>query len=138
MYYIANFQYLSDRQNHNESERRHGDFSIMVEAESSEKALELFRRKLVSFRESSGLFPGDCDIYITQLLEFVNIPDKEAVLFNFRSVAGDPNMPYISCVVPTEQSNACTIHHWNNDQPVTENQPDSLFMEFKDQQIIAE
>jgi hypothetical protein len=138
MYYIGNFQYVTDRQNQIEIERRHGDFSMLVEAESSEDALQLFRSRMISFRESSGLFPGDCEIYITQLLEFANLPSTEAVLFNFKSFAGDPSMPYIACVVPTEQSNACTIHRWDNDQPVTENDKDSLFIEFKQQQVIVE
>ena len=51
MYYIGNFQYVADRQNRSENDRRYGDFSMVAKAESSEDALQLFRRKLVSFRE---------------------------------------------------------------------------------------
>ena len=46
MYFIANFQYLTDQQNSNESERRHGVFSMMIQAASSEEALEKFRQRL--------------------------------------------------------------------------------------------
>jgi hypothetical protein len=39
-------------------------------------------------------------------------------------------MPFISCVVPTEQSNACNIHEWENGLPVTEGREDNLFIAF--------
>jgi hypothetical protein len=130
MYFIGNFQYLTDQEQENEKERRHGNFSMMIQADAPDQALEHFRRRLVEFHSSSAFFEGRCVIYITQLLEFDQFPKNEAVMINFRSYAGDPIMPFISCVVPTEQSNACTIHEWNEKQPVTEGQQDSLFVEF--------
>ncbi len=130
MYFIGNFQYLTDQQNDNEQERRHGAFSMMVKALSSDEALEKFRKRLVTFRQTSNFFEGHCTVFISQLLEFDQVPEHEAVMLNLRSYMGDPVMPFISCVVPTEQSNACTIHEWDESQPLTEGQEDSLFLQF--------
>jgi hypothetical protein len=130
MYFIGNFQYLSDRQKENEAERRHGLFSMMVQADSADMALDKFRQRLATFRQSSSLFEGRCTIYIGQLLEFNQLPQEDAILLNFRSYVGDPILPYIACVVPTELSNSCTIHEWNQDHPTTEGRADTLFIEF--------
>lgn len=131
MYFIANFQYVTDQQNATENERRHGVFSMMIQAASSEKALEKFRERLVSFRQSATFFEGQCKIFISQLLEFDRVPDEEAVMLNFKSFAGDPVMPFIGCIVPTESNNACTIHEWDENQPMTEGKEDSLFLSFE-------
>lgn len=131
MYFIGNFQYLTNQQQGNETERRHGLFSMMVQAASSEQALDKFRQRLMLFKQSSSLFEGNCTIYITQLLEFDQMPVDEAVMLNYRSYVGDPMLPHIACVVPTEQSNACTIHEWSNNQPMTEGREDALFIQFE-------
>jgi hypothetical protein len=130
MYFIGNFQYLTALQQENDKERRHGLFSMMVQAESADQALEKFRLRLSTFRDSSSFFEGHCTVFISQLLEFDQVPQNEAVMLNFRSYAGDPILPFISCVVPTEKSNACTIHEWKSNHPMTEGREDSLFMEF--------
>lgn len=130
MYYIGNFQHVTDHKEADESERRHGDFVMMVQARSSEHALDKFRHRLAQFRNTTDFFKGQSIIYITQLLEFDQFPAEEAVLLNFKSYAGDPRMPFIACVVPTEQHNACNIHDWQSNQPTTEGQRDRLFMEF--------
>ncbi|MFZ1982855.1 MAG: hypothetical protein WAU91_00480 [Desulfatitalea sp.] len=130
MYFIGNFQYLTDQQSGKEKEHRHGLFSMMVQAESADKALDKFRLRLATFRQSSSFFEGHSTIFISQLLEFDQVPEHEAVMLNFRSYAGDPILPFISCVVPTEQSNACTIHEWKSNHPMTEGREDRLFIEF--------
>ena len=131
MYFIANFQYLTDQQKENETERRNGVLSMMVQAQSSQQALEKFKQKLVAFRQSSTFFEGRCNIFISQLLEFDQVPHDEAVMLNFRSYAGDPVLPFIGCIAPTEMSNACTIHEWKQNQPLTEGRGDSLFLTFE-------
>lgn len=130
MYFIANFQHLTDQQETKDSDRRYGAFSMMLEAKSSQIALEKFRQRIIGFRESSTLFEGRCSVFITQLIEFEEFPNQEAVLLNFSSFAGDPILPHIACVVPTEQSNSCSIHEWDNNQPFTEGQRDKLFLNF--------
>ena len=130
MYLIGNFQHVTDQQATDENNRRHGSFSMMVSAHSSDDALNLFRERLKAFKKSSTFFEGKCTIYITQMMEFDHIPRQEAVLLNYKSFAGDPVMPFIACVVPTEQSNACHIHEWQENQPVTEGRKDNVFIEF--------
>lgn len=130
MYFIGNFQHISDQQAKNESQRRHGSFSMMVSADTMDDALENFRLRLVEFNKSTTFFDGQCTIYLTQILEFDQIPQQEAVLLNLKSFAGDPVMPFIACVVPTEQSNACSIHEWQANQPLTEGRQDSVFIQF--------
>ena len=130
MYFIGNFQHITDQQSDDETQRRHGSFSMMVSADAIDDALENFRLRLIEFKNSSTFFEGRCTIYLTQMLEFDQFPRKDAVLFNFKSFAGDPAMPFIACVVPTEQSNACSIHEWQANQPMTEGQKDSVFIQF--------
>lgn len=130
MYFMGNFQHVSDQQSMDEGNRRHGSFSMLVEAADVELALDKFREKLIVYRDSTTFFEGRCAIYITQLLEFDNFPREEAVIVNFNSYAGDPMMPFISCVVPDEQNNACNIHEWRNNHPTTEGRKDSIFIKF--------
>ncbi|MBT8342561.1 MAG: hypothetical protein HKP58_15735 [Desulfatitalea sp.] len=130
MYFIGNFQYVSDQQDNNEHQRRHGMFSMMIQVDSSKEALDHFKQRLIEFRRSSTFFEGQCTIYINQLLEFDQMPQHEAVMLNFKSYAGDPLLPYIACVVPSEQHNACKIHEWQNNQPLTDGHEDRLFLEF--------
>lgn len=130
MYFIANFQYISDQQSNDETERRHGSFSMMVAADTKDQALNKFRQKLSDYRTTTALFQGKCTVYITQLLEFDKYPEAEAMILNFKSFAGDPIMPFISCVVPTAQNNTCNIHEWQGNHPLTEGQKDSEFIHF--------
>lgn len=131
MYYIGNFQHFTDQEQQTETDRRNGDFSMMVAASSAQMAMEMFRERLTAFRATASFFTGECRIYITQLLEFEDVPRQEAVLLNLKSYVGDPALPFISCVVPTEQSDACSIHDWQHNQPTTEGQSDSLFIKFE-------
>lgn len=131
MYFIGNFQHVSDQDAADEKDRRHGNFSMMVDAPNMESALDKFKQRLMSFRKSTTFFEGHCTIYITQLLEFENFPTEEAVIVNYSSFAGDPILPFISCVVPSEDSNACSIHEWDKNHPTTEGRKDSIFLQFE-------
>ena len=130
MYFIGNFQHVSQQLAENENERRHGSFSMMVSADSTNEAMEKFREKLLAYRKSTTFFEGRSTIFITQLLEFKQFPQGEAIMLNFKSFAGDPLMPYIACSVPTEESNCCKIHEWDSGQPFTEGQRDTVFVHF--------
>ena len=131
MYFIGNFQHVSEQEATDENDRRHGNFSMMVDARDMENALEKFKQRLVEFRKSTSFFDGKCTIYITQLLEFESFPTEEAVVVNFNSFAGDPVLPFISCVVPSEESNSCSIHEWSSNHPTTEGRKDSVFLQFE-------
>lgn len=130
MYFIGNFKHVSHQLSENENDRRHGSFSMMVIADDIDAALDKFHQKLFDYKKTTSFFEGKCTIYITQLLEFDKFPAEEAIMLNFKSYAGDPLMPFISCVVPTEQSNSCNIHEWDNGHPITEGQNDSVFAQF--------
>jgi hypothetical protein len=130
MYFIGNFQYVSNQQSADESDRRHGGFSMMVEADDAEMSLGKFREKLIAFRDTTAIFEGNCTIYVAQLLEFDTFPSEEAVIVNLNSYAGDPVMPYISCVFPDEQNNSCTIHEWSKNHPTTEGLKDRIMIQF--------
>lgn len=131
MYFIGNFQHVSDQEAGDENNRRHGNFSMLVDAPDMEKALEKFKQRLIEFRKSTTFFDGQCTIYITQLLEFENFPTEEAVIVNLNSFVGDPILPFIGCVVPDEQSNSCSIHEWDQNHPSTEGRKDSVFLQFE-------
>ena len=131
MYFIGNFQHVSHQLAGHESERRHGSFSMMVSADTTHEAMEKFRQKLLAYRKSTTFFEGRSTIFITQLLEFEQFPQDEAIMLNFKSFAGDPVMPHIACSVPTEESNACKIHEWDGGQPLTEGRKDTVFVQFE-------
>jgi len=131
MYFIGNFQHVSEQEAADANNRRHGNFSMMVDAPDMESALEKFKQRLIEFRKSTSFFDGQSTIYITQLLEFDNFPTEDAVIVNFNSFAGDPVLPFIACVVPSEESNSCSIHEWDRNQPITEGRKDSVFLQFE-------
>ena len=92
----------------------------------------MFRDRIVDFRNSRHFFDGGCKIFLNQLLEFDEFPKSGAVMMNFKSIAGDPMMPFISCTVPTEQKDWCSIHDWNDNWPEVDGHAENLFIEFND------
>ncbi|MBW1778863.1 MAG: hypothetical protein JRI76_02750 [Deltaproteobacteria bacterium] len=56
MIYIGNFLYLSGEEKAEEAQRRHGEFSLFVEATTIEKAIHRFREKISEIHESGGFF----------------------------------------------------------------------------------
>lgn len=130
MIYIGNLLYLSNQQSASENERRHGEFNLIVEADNDETARAMFKDRIVELRESSDLFEGKCTIFFNQLLEFDRISGMEATMVNFKSVAGDPTMPYIGCTLPTEIANDCRIFDWDEQQPEIDGKREQTFLEF--------
>ena len=130
MIYIGNLLYLSNQQSASENEKRHGEFNLIVDADNKETAIGLFRDRIVELRESSDLFEGNCMIFFNQLLEFDRISGMEATMVNFKSVAGDPTMPYIGCTLPTEIANDCRIFDWDEQQPTIDGKGENIFLEF--------
>jgi hypothetical protein len=88
MIYIGSFLHLTNQEQTSEQERRHGEFSLLIEASSSDEAVYKFRGKIVAYRMSRDFFEGDCDIFFSQLLEFRNLPSKEPIMFNYHSCRG--------------------------------------------------
>ena len=130
MIYLGNFVYLTNQQETSELDRRHGEFSLIVQAESSEGAIELFRERIIETRESSQMFEGQCRVFFIQMLEMDAVPSDQALLLNFKSVAGDPAMPHIRCTVPEGNQQVCRIFDWKNNRPEIDGQDEKLFMAF--------
>lgn len=131
MLFIGNFYYVSNQEEPSEDDRRHGEFNLMIEADSAEVALEMFRSRIVALRELRDFFPGDCSIFFSQLMEFEGLPRAEAMILNYKSYAGDPVMPFIGCIIPSDQVDACRIHSWKEGTPEIEGENQTVFLEFK-------
>lgn len=134
MIYIGNFLHLTNQEETSESERRHGEFNLIVQADSRDAAIGLFKERIQKQREISGLFEGDCSIYFVELLEFEKMPESEAMLLHFKSIAGDPLMPFIACSVPTEETDACRIFDWKNNELEVDGNNKKLFLTFNKSQ----
>ena len=131
MIYIGSFLQLTNQEQADEEDRRHGEFSLLLEASSAEEAVYKFREKIVAYRMSRDFFEGDCDVFFSQLLEFRNLPSKEPVMFNYHSFAGDPVMPYISCSLPSEVTDSCRIVDWEENQPEINERRRAPFLRFR-------
>jgi hypothetical protein len=131
MLYIGKFLNMTNQQKAEESERRHGEFNLIVEAEDSEAAVECFKARITDSRENSDLFEGDCSIYFVHLLELEEFPSEHAKMLYYKSIAGDPVMPYISCSAPNGLTDGCRILNWMKNRPEIDGEDANLFLEFK-------
>lgn len=131
MIFIGNFMLLTHQEKIDEADRRHGEFSLIVEAPTNELAIGLFREKLLKLRSTSTMFEGQCTIFFTHLMEFDRFPSDEAMILNYRSWAGDPQLPYIGCAFPTGYTDGCRIHEWRHNRPEIDGMDERLFLEFR-------
>ncbi len=131
MLYIGKFLHMTNQQETEESERRHGEFNLIVEAENDQAAIERFKQRILDSRENSELFEGDSLIYFVHLLELEEFPSDRARLLYYKSIAGDPVMPYISCSTPNGETDGCRILNWMQNRPEIDGEDANLFMEFK-------
>ncbi|MGE5841015.1 MAG: hypothetical protein ACM335_01975 [Deltaproteobacteria bacterium] len=131
MIYIGNFLHTTNQEQSKEQDRRHGEFSLIVEASDAETALSLFREKLVVYRRVRDFFQGECSIFLTQFYELKALPRKEALMVSYSSYAGDPVMPFIGCTLPSAVSDECRIYEWKENEPQIDGMRGKLFIEFK-------
>lgn len=131
MYFIGNFIYATNQEETMEADRRHGEFSLIINAEDPSLALRKFRDRIVRYREMSDLFKGDCSIYLIQLFEFDMFPIDEAMMLNYKSTAGDPMMPFIRCSLPNDLADSCRIFDWRNNIPEIDGQSENIFLQFE-------
>lgn len=131
MIYIGNFLHLTDQEKKTESERRHGEFNLIVKAEQTEKAIHLFKERIVELRESSDFFEGDCSVFFNQLLGIEEFSKTKATMLNYKSIAGDPVMPFIGCSLPNSEGDACSIYEWKDVTLEIDSEKSDLFIEFK-------
>ena len=131
MIYIGKFLHATDQQKTEEAERRHGEFNLIIEADSQEAALSKFKERILEFRQTTDLFAGDCSIYMVHLLELKAFPGDRARMLYYKSIAGDPMMPYISCTAPSGEANGCKILNWMEKRPRLDGNNTDLFLHFK-------
>ena len=130
MIFIGKFFYLTNQQEIEEQERRHGEFDLIVEAQEGEDAFMKFKQRIGELREKGDFFQGQTRIFFIQLLEFDRFPRHQALMLNLKSTAGDPLMPFIGCSIPSDQADACRIYDWKNNEPEIDGQNEKLFLEF--------
>ena len=131
MLYIGKFLHMTNQQKEAESDRRHGEFNLIVQAENEQAAVERFKERILDSRENSELFEGNSAIYFVHLLELEEFPSDRARLLYYKSIAGDPTMPYISCSTPNGETDGCRILNWMQNRPEIDGEDANLFMEFK-------
>lgn len=132
MLYIGHFFHLTNQEEETETERRHGEFNLIVDAEDYETAVNMFRERILALKKSRDFFGGDCSVFFTQLLEFDGFPKDYAMMMNYRSSAGDPVMPFIGCTVPNDQTDACRIYAWEDSKPEIDGRRERVFLQFKE------
>jgi len=131
MLFIGQFLHITNQEEVEEADRRHGEFYMIIEAENEQLAIGKFRRRLMDYRVGSDFFVGDCSIFMVQLLEFDRFPRDNAMVLNYKSTAGDPLMPFIGCSIPSHESDACRIYDWQNNRPEVDGHSERLFLQFR-------
>jgi hypothetical protein len=131
MYFIGNFIHATNQEEIKETERRHGEFSLIINAQDPHIALRNFRDQIVRYRETSDFFQGDCSIYLIQLFEFDRFPVDQAMMINYKSVVGDPVLPFIRCSLPNDLTDSCRLFDWKNNIPEIDGQTEKLFLHFE-------
>jgi hypothetical protein len=132
MIYIGNFLHTTSQEQAEEKDRRHGEFSLIVETTDAETALHLFRERLFAYRRVRDFFLGQCSVFLTQFYELKAFPRKEALMLSYSSYAGDPVMPFIGCTLPSALSDECRIYEWNENEPQVNGMKGRPFVEFQD------
>lgn len=96
-----------------EDEERHGYFNCMVEADSPDTALERFKNHIMDMKTDDPLFGRIVKIYVEDLVEVKNIPDKPVVT-RFQSSTG--HFPKsISMSLPSVKSDDFASFRWAKD-----------------------
>jgi hypothetical protein len=130
MIYIGKFLHATNQQRNREANRRHGEFNLIIEAQDQTRAVSKFKERLVQYRETTDLFEGDCFIYMVHLLELEEFPRDRARMLYYKSIAGDPIMPYISCSAPSGDAEGCRILSWMENRPELDGQDANVFIHF--------
>lgn len=131
MIYIGKFLHTTNQQEKSESQRRHGEFNLIVSAADKHAALDMFKQRIGEARSATGLLEGDATIYLLHILEMEDLPESRARMFDYQSVAGDPTMPVISCQAPAGEHDGCRILNWQNNRPGVDGQTAQPFMKFR-------
>ena len=130
MIYIGKFLHTTGQEARKESDRRHGEFNLIVTAEDKKDALAKFKDRIREMQASTDFFAGASNVYLEHILEMKAVPKTRAVLFDFQSVAGDPVMPMITCQAPSGDTDGCRILDWQKNRPGFDGNAVIPFMNF--------
>lgn len=131
MFFIGNFVHATNQEEIQEEDRRHGEFSLIVNAADPYQAFLKFKDRIVKYREQSDFFQGDCSVYLIQLFELDTFPVEEAMMLSYKSIAGDPLMPFIRCSLPNDLTDSCRLFDWKNNVPEIDGEAEKLFLKFE-------
>ena len=53
------------------------------------------------------------------------------MMFNYKSIAGDPMMPFIRCSLPNDLADTCRLFDWKNNIPEIDGHTEKLFLQFE-------
>jgi len=132
MIFIGNFLFVSNQKSTTEADRRHGDFTLIVEAQSSNDAVAMFRERITAYKKENRFFDGACKFFFVKLMEFNKFPKSQAFMINLKSYAGDPVLPFIECAIPSEETDGCKISDWSANIPQIDGQDERIFLEFSE------
>ena len=74
MYFIGKFVHATNQEEVMEEERRHGEFSLIIDAETPLAALKKFRDKIVNYRATSDFFQGRLSIISDPAFRIRQVP----------------------------------------------------------------
>jgi hypothetical protein len=57
-----------------------GEFTVLVDADDAEKALEEFEKKILELRREGDTFSGNCTIHLKSIVGFERVPEKAVAL----------------------------------------------------------
>jgi hypothetical protein len=70
-------------------------------------------------------------VFFNQLLGIEKFSKTKATMTNYKSIAGDPVMPFIGCSLPTSGGNACSVYEWKDVTLEIDSEKSDLFIGFK-------
>lgn len=110
-----------------ENKVRHGYFSCVVEADSADAATNEFRELIFSQKKMSDIFSNIAAVYMEDIIEIQNIPQK-AIVTRIQSSAGEfPKS--VSRSLPHSVPSGINVYGWTPD--IEKNESDQNTEEYK-------
>jgi hypothetical protein len=53
------------------------------------------------------------------------------MMINYKSVVGDPVLPFIRCSLPNDLTDSCRLFDWKNNIPEIDGKTEKLFLQFE-------
>ncbi|MBN2126251.1 MAG: hypothetical protein JW821_18270 [Deltaproteobacteria bacterium] len=127
MYYFGHFSF---ERTDPEGEESHGYFTCLVRADDFDSALGKFRSHIEELRSSGEFFSGSVLIYVDDVIEAQDIPDK-VIALNFREFCGEiPSS--VTCSILSDDLDGCEICEWlPEDLDEDEDYDEAPFMVFE-------